>query len=258
MPLTTHILAGIQIPYILASLALIFLIFIFIIATILLVPLHISLNLLKKGSQIEGKLRTSWLGISLSCELISKETATEGRIWMSWLNLRLLEREIFAPSILDLLVSYIAKRDAEVKDNYKDEIVQDTENKSVRAEVEDEGDDTKMPGLRSVLAAIPVFIDLILDLIRAVALKTMRCRLEFGLDDPSQTAIISGWLWAIAAILHIPRADILIEPLFEEERLDGELLTEFKIRLLHLAVAAFSALHKKEIRSLIKEFAGRG
>ena len=96
------------------------------------------------------------------------------------------------------------------------------------------------------------------DLAGSINFKTIRCRLELGLDDPSETAILAGRLWAIAAFLRYLGADILIKPYFEDERLEGEFLAEAGMRPIHVPVAIISALREKETRSLIKEVSGWG
>ncbi len=278
MPLTSNILAGIQITDILTLAAFILLLFIALLLIVLIVPLRFCLFLYKNGRLVEGKLRGSWLGISAGGELISKESATIGRLWISFLSIRIINREISAPSALDF-IGLVTKRErgkekkgyAERKEGAerKEEKAEDSwrdlsrhdksrqdesrheqnsisrESTSGESEAIDDEDGIRTPRLRSILAAMPAFMNFLRDLTGSINFKTIRCRLELGLDDPSETAILAGRLWAIAAFLRYLGADILIKPYFEDERLEGEFLAEAGMRPIHVPVAFISALSEK-------------
>ncbi len=264
MPLTLHILTGISPPGLLTSAAIILMLFIAFLLVLLIIPLSLCLFLCKEGQLIEGKLRGSWLGISAGGDLRSKETQLLGRLWISWHNIRLLYRETSAPSALDLIAS-ITRGEKEKDEEKEDKEGQDeshpgSDGVGGELEVIEEGDAVgiSVRRIRSVLAAMPAFIDLIRDLFRSFHFKTIRCHLQLGLDDPSETAILTGRLWSIAAFLSYLGADIQIEPFFEEERLEGELLAEARMRPIHIPAAIISALREKEMRSLIKDAIGWG
>ena len=281
IPLNLHILTGISPPGLLTSAALILILSIALLLILLIIPLNLCLFLCKEGQLIEGKLRGSWLGISAGGDLRSKETQLLGRLWISWYNIRLLYRETSAPSALDLIASItggekekeikkvkkgstgIAKRGSPDKRTHKegqDESHPGSVGVGGELEVIEEGDADGMSvrRIRTVLAAMPAFIDLFRDLFRSFHFKTIRCHLQLGLDDPSETAILTGRLWSIAAFLSYLGADIQIEPFFEEERLEGELLAEARMRPIHIPAAIISALREKEMRSLITDAIGWG
>ena len=261
MPLTSYILAGIQITDILTLSVLILLLFIALLLIVLIVPLQFCLFLYKKGRLVEGKIRGSWLGMSAGGELISKESATIGSLWISLIGIRIFNRETSAPSDLDFigLMAEDSWRDLSRHDeNLDDENRQDRDSMSLESEAIDDGKIIRTLPLRSILAAMPAFINLVRDITGSINFKTIRCRLELGLDDPSETAILTGRLWAIAAFLRYLGADVLIKPYFEDEKLEGELLAEAGMRPIHVPVAIISALREKEIRSLIKEVSGWG
>ena len=262
MPPGVHILAAPlnHSPLTSAILVLLFLIILLIIILmiILMIPLNINVFLYKSGEQIEGRLMASWLGTSAGSELKGQERLVQGRIWISWLGISLFERASSAPSFIDLISSARERRGGDRQEGKREQ------NKGQRAlegmrggqQEEDEGG-LSIRQLRSLLAAMPAFVDLIEHLLRSFAFKGIRCRLEFGLDDPARTAVLSGWLWAVAAFLNCLGGDILILPFFEEERLEGELLAQARIRPIHIPVAIVSALRNGEMRTLIKELTGR-
>ncbi|MFZ2472250.1 MAG: DUF2953 domain-containing protein [Methanothrix sp.] len=86
--------------------------------------------------------------------------------------------------------------------------------------------------------------------------KKISCRLCFGLDDPAQTAIISGYLWSLASALGFFPTKILIEPWFEGERLEGEIAAEIEARLLWAVFAVIKIVRVREIRLLLREMLG--
>lgn len=268
MPLSFHILTASMILDPLRSAALILLLFIILLIIVLIVPLNISLFLYKKGQLIEGRLMASWLGTSAGSELNCQESLVQGRVWISWLGIKLFRREIYAPSALDFISSITESRredgpqDKRRSNNrQQDKILQDESQQapigdSAGSEFKRDSGGFSISLVGSVLAAIPAFIDLIGDLLRSFFFKTIRCHVQFGLDDPCDTAILSGRLWSVAAYLRCLGGDILIQPSFAEEKLEGELLAEVRFRPIHVPAAIISALRKKEIRALIKKVTG--
>jgi hypothetical protein len=68
---------------------------------------------------------------------------------------------------------------------------------------------------------------------------------------------MSGYLWSIASMLGLFRANISIEPCFEEERLEGEFSTRLSIRLLWTMLAFINVLREGNIRRLLLHFSRR-
>jgi hypothetical protein len=117
-------------------------------------------------------------------------------------------------------------------------------------------DTKRSPKPGSLLDAAPAIMNLLRDLLKSIAFQKLSCRLCFGLNDPADTAVMSGYLWSVASTLGIFRADVFIEPCFEGERLEGAFEAELKTRLLWTALAVINALREKEIRSLMRVVAG--
>ena len=121
---------------------------------------------------------------------------------------------------------------------------------------EQKHDIKRSPEPKSLLNAAPAIAHLFIDLFKSIVFQKLSCRLCFGLNDPAETAVMSGYLWSVASTLGLFRANVSIEPFFEGERLEGEFAAELKIRLIWIAKAVIDALREKEIRSLIREIAG--
>jgi hypothetical protein len=204
------------------DLSLAFIIIFLMLAVIFIAPFHISLNFSKNGPLIQGFYRIGWLGITLWKGDISPPSPEE------------MKAPIVEP------VEEKAREMAEggAKETQKEEY---------------KPHHRTGPSLRELMDALPALARVFVDLIKSISIERISCRLSFGLNDPVDTAVISGYLWSIAAAIGLYRANIYIEPYFEGERLDGSLLADIKARLLWIAFVLVKALREEKIRKLIIE-----
>lgn len=234
-------------PPVLFSAALFILSLIILLVILLAIPVHLNLDISKRGPLMRGRYRIAWLGLSLR------------------------KREITPQTAADLLAS-ISKKDDAVDESegkvvrteengysengYSEEGKSNGEKKTGDSRDEEKSDIKGSPGPKSLLAAAPAVAHLFVDLFKSVVFQKLSCRLRFGLNDPAETAVISGYLWSVASTLGLFRTNVFIEPFFEGERLEGEFAAELKFRLFSIVRAGINALREKEIRSLIREVAG--
>jgi len=201
----------------------VFFLFLFILlAFLLLAPFHLSLNIGKKGPLIEGSIRLTWLWRPLMKAEISPQTAG------------------------DLLASTWEEAPVRKEGTHEERI--EIDNQKTGA--------FRPPSMQSLINAAPALAKILRDLLKSIHFKNISCRLCFGLDDPAQTAIISGYLWFLPSALGLFSAKIFIEPWFEGERLEGEFVAEMEARLLWAVFAVVQALRVREIRLLLKETLG--
>jgi len=215
-------------------------------------------------------------GLSLS--LGKKENLAWGSIKLTWLFLTIVKREISPQSIEELLASigrekdgmdgigekepngkHLAERDAETRSTAGENIIDGRTDGSIAEKTETSGRARKArrsPGIRSLIDAAPALAELLGDLCRSISIKKFSCRLCFGLNDPAQTAIISGYIWFFASLFGVSLADLVIEPWFDGLRLEGKLDAEIRARLISPIWAAVKSLRRKEIQLLVREMLG--
>jgi hypothetical protein len=114
----------------------------------------------------------------------------------------------------------------------------------------------RSPGIRSLIDAAPDLAELFGDLGRSISIKNFSGWLCFGLNDPAQTAIISGYIWFFASLFGVSLADLTIEPWFDGLRLEGKMDLEIRARLISPIWAGVKSLRRKEIRRLVREMLG--
>jgi hypothetical protein len=114
----------------------------------------------------------------------------------------------------------------------------------------------RSPGFRTLIDAAPALAELLGDLGRSIIIKNFSGRLCFGLNDPAQTAIISGYIWFFASLFGVSLADLTIEPWFDGLRLEGKMDLEIRARLISPIWAGVKSLRRKEIRRLVREILG--
>jgi len=106
---------------------------------------------------------------------------------------------------------------------------------------------------RILIDATFAFFRVLKGLMGAIHVKHILCTVTFGLNDPADTAVVCGYLWALTSAVSLPGTSIRVDPYFEGERLAGSLNAEIRGRLLWIFVAFINALREKPIRRLLKE-----
>ena len=184
---------------------------------LLIVPIHLYLELCKDGPSIVGSYGIACLGITLKRGSIPPNPPEDN----------------------------VMVKEQEREDNRDD-----------REQVERQRQDQKrLPNPRSLLDAFPAIVHVLKDLIRSIKFENISGRLSFGLDDPVDTAVMSGYLWSALSAVGLYRTNIFIEPYFGGARLEGDFRAELQSRVLWAFVAFLRALGEKKIRKLIREMA---
>ncbi|HXQ91667.1 MAG TPA: DUF2953 domain-containing protein [Nitrososphaerales archaeon] len=112
--------------------------------------------------------------------------------------------------------------------------------------------------LFSLRDSIPALLVLVRSFRRALHVQRLDMNFTFGLGDPADTAILSGYLWSFAWILKfVPSVSFSFRPDFEMVGLDGAIKFEARVRMLFLVIGFLRAYSKKPFRRLIKEVRSR-
>ena len=217
---------------ILVALCIIFLII------LLIVPIHLSLEFSKKGQLLQGSYKIVWFGLILR------------------------KGEVLSTSAEDLIGNLIRdkydnKRDGDLRES---KIPEDKGKEGLEKEasgIDPSSDSLRPPKLESLLDAFPAIVKLLRNLFKSIRFQYITCNLLIGLNDPVQTALLNGYLWSIASILGLFRANISIQPCFEEEKLEGYFSAKLKTRLLWTMMALIKSLREKKIRTLLLEASRR-
>jgi hypothetical protein len=196
-----------------------------LLAVLLTVPFRLTFGLAKEGAYFQGFYKISYLGFTLIAGDIFP-LPSEAEMEMSGKGVRQESQDAG-----DL-------KNAKGPDEKADK-------KSIRRQLPVEP--------RLIMDAFPQMLHIIIDFIRSINIKRLSCKIAFGLDDPVDTAAISGYLWSIASAAGLYRADIIIDPRFDGEQLEGSMLADLESRMLWFVVAAIKALEDGKIRKLAVE-----
>lgn len=208
------------------------LLFIILLGILLIAPFNLSLNVGKKGPLVWGSIKLAWLRLTLRKVEISPQSAD------------------------DLLASF-RKEEDEKEVRTVDESKTNDKDPTAEKAIDSETTDTTRPlSIKSLIDAAPALAKILWDLLRSIRFKKSSCRLCFGLNDPAETAIVSGYLYFLASALGTFSTNIFIDPWFEGDRLEGEIIAEIEARLLSPVIAVIKALWVREIRLLLKEMLG--
>lgn len=102
--------------------------------------------------------------------------------------------------------------------------------------------------------SLPYFERIIKAFIRSISLERFYLNLTLGLESPVDTAMLSGLFWSFASVINtIPRVYINMRPYFMENKFDGQLEIEIKLKLLWIVVEALRAFTKRPVRNFISE-----
>ena len=163
----------------------------------------------------------------ISIQLLRRGSLNEGNFKISWLKIKLIQRKI--PS---------EKKEKKAKPKEKKGI-----------------NFNRIPKIiQYFIDSLPYIFNIFEAFLRSISVKKISINSIIGFPNPSDTAIISGYLWGLASIINIiPNINLAVEPDFDKERLDGEFLVEMNLRLFWIVIEGLKALTKKPVRSLISE-----
>lgn len=156
-----------------------------------------------------------------------------GYFKLTWMKIRLFQKEF-----------------QNKEEKKKEEIKEIKEEKKRKFPVE------RIPRIISLFyEASPYLIRIFNAFLKSISFEKFSLKLTLGLGSSYDTAVISGYLYALMPLLNlIPKACFTFEPDFQKERLEALINLKIRIRLLWIVIESLRAIIKKPVRSLLNEF----
>lgn len=131
----------------------------------------------------------------------------------------------------------------------------DKEEKEIKEEEKQKFPIERIPLIISLLyESSPYLIRIFNAFLKSTSFEKFSLKLILGLGSSYDTAIISGYLYALMPLLNlIPKASFSLEPDLQNERLEASINLKIKIRLLWIVIELLRAVIKKPVRSLLNE-----
>jgi len=91
---------------------------------------------------------------------------------------------------------------------------------------------------------------LVEDILKAIHISEMKFNLLYGLDNPADTGIVSGYIYALRGYLNTQyeRIRLYAEPTFTEEKMDMHMLADVSFRVVNLLPAVVTFLLNRDVR----------
>lgn len=136
----------------------------------------------------------------------------------------------------------------------------DKEIKEKKKEIKEEGKEQKfdigrLPRIISLLyESSPHLIRIFNAFLKSTNFQKFSFKLVLGLGSPYDTALISGYLYALMPLLNlIPKLCFIFEPNFQKEGIEANINLKIRIRLLWIVIESLMAIIKKPVISLLNE-----
>ncbi|MGV8174131.1 MAG: DUF2953 domain-containing protein, partial [Methanothrix sp.] len=206
-----------------------------LLGALLLFPVRLILEISKRGELLSGSLHLFWLGLTIKRVDLALQTAEE------------LVAGLAGPS-----GETPGKRENDRERQADLDRARDRKRASDMGPGREGGDKRSRGGTsrlrpQRMIRAAPQIARIFYDLLSSIVFR-ISGRVLLGLDDPAETAILSGQIWALSSALGRSFSQLSIDPWFEGERLEGEVFVEMQVRLVWGLAAVLLALRIKEVR----------
>ncbi|WP_414468511.1 DUF2953 domain-containing protein [Methanobacterium sp. ACI-7] len=165
-----------------------------------------------------------------------------GNFKIKWIGIKLIQKEI-EPS----------------KNTNKVDREHDIEDKGNNQDKSDKNNKDILRIITLIYESSPYLIRIFQAFLNSIIVEKFLLKLNIGLGDPYDTAMVFGYLSAARALINlIPKIIFSIEPDFNRECISAQIDFKFKIRLLKITVESLRALTKKPVRALLNSFRKMG
>lgn len=118
---------------------------------------------------------------------------------------------------------------------------------------ENTGDEMNIDHLFELIRTLhrPV-VALVRKVVRRITIKELSCRAAFGLNDPAETGMLAGFLYAASAPLtRLPAVSIRLDPVFWERTLTYRAVGSIRITVGRMVVPIVVFLCDRSVRAVI-------
>lgn len=152
---------------------------------------------------------------------------------LTWIKIRLVQREV---------------PDKEIKEKKKKKEIKEEDKKQ-------KFDSGRLPKIISLLyESSPYLMRIFNAFLKSTTFERLHLKFKLGLGSPYDTALISGYLYALMPLLNlIPKLCFIFEPNFQKEELEATINLKIRIRLLWVVIESIRTVIKKPVRSLLNE-----
>ncbi|WP_370574034.1 DUF2953 domain-containing protein [Methanomethylovorans sp.] len=93
---------------------------------------------------------------------------------------------------------------------------------------------------------------LVEDVLKAIHIAEIKCNILYGFDNPADTGIASGYVYAVRGYLNtqFERVRLYAEPTFTEEKMDMHMLADVSFRIVNLLPALVTFIMNRDVRRI--------
>ena len=93
---------------------------------------------------------------------------------------------------------------------------------------------------------------LVEDVLKAIHIAEIKCNILYGFDNPADTGIASGYVYAVRGYLNTQyeRIRLYAEPTFTEEKMDMHMLADVSFRIVNLLPALVTFIMNRDVRRI--------
>ncbi len=209
---------------------------------ILFVSFHVMLVLDKRGGEFQHKIRIKWLFLSYSVDPL--KLAGKGRSGKKEKTSRATELPTDKPK-----KEKTEPQPVEAERQKKDE-------SSVSADQKNEDKESERWSVSNIIKMIRLLIVPVVRLaegiLGAIDIHKLNLDLKFGFDDPADTGMVVGYLYALRGYLEYQyeRVRLYAEPNFIEMMLDFHIIGDIKFRIASLLPAIMRFIFNRNVLRL--------
>jgi hypothetical protein len=95
-------------------------------------------------------------------------------------------------------------------------------------------------------------ITLVRRVVRRTGIRELSCRVAFGMDDPAETGILTGFLYAVSSVLtRFSDAEVRLHPVFHEQTFAYRTRGSISVTVGRMVVPIFTFISSRPVRGAV-------